>query len=113
MDSSWRSHLVCGPRVGKGRRTSSHSSNGSHLQMLANEHKDKDAANVTLEVHMSSCSTYRAYLCNMLLSHTRVRRQISGAWPDSLILSLSLTKTGTESLDSVGCRKSGLTPPTI
>jgi hypothetical protein len=89
--------------------------------MLAKEYKDKDAANATLEVHMSSCSTYRAYLCNMLLSHTRVRRQISnnniwrlarnniwrlarqiisGAWPDSVPV-----------FDKE--RKSALTPPTF
>jgi len=100
MDSSWRSHLGGGLRVGRGQRTGHHFSNGGHLQMLAKEYKDKDAANATLEVHMSSCSTYRAYLCNMLLSHTRVGRQISGAWPDSVPV-----------FDKE--RKSALTPPTF
>ena len=37
-------------------------SNGGHLQMLAKEMTDKDAANAALEVYMSACCTYGAYL---------------------------------------------------
>ena len=53
-------------------------SNGGHLQMLAKEMTDKDAENAALEVCMSACCTYTAYL--WILQHTALphsgRRQI-------------------------------------
>ena len=56
-------------------------SNGGHLQMLAKEMTDKDAENAALEVRMSACCTYTAYL--WILQHAALphsgRRQI---WRD-------------------------------